>query len=155
MVNSDAMKCFHKTLVFDFGSVNTVICDEDGNVLFDEPTVIAELYCQNGKLLIGHKASMAPEIGHCKFFIRPIVRGYVNDYDAFETFVKAVVKKLVHFPRIWLKTVVIAIPDDLFGDKNASACDRAFFEPFRKMGVKDIRTIHRSVAACLGAQSNN
>ena len=146
------MKCFHRTLVFDFGSVNTVVCDEDGNVLFDEPTVIAELYCQNGKLLIGHKASMAPEIGHCKFFIRPIVRGYVNDYDAFETFVKAVVKKLVHFPRIWLKTVVIAIPDDLFGDKNASACDRAFFEPFRKMGVKDIRTMHKSIAVFLGTK---
>lgn len=48
------MKRFHTTLIFDFGSVNTVVCDEDGNVLFDEPTVIAELYCQNGKLLIGH-----------------------------------------------------------------------------------------------------
>lgn len=53
----------------------------------------------------------------------------------------------VRFPRLCLREVVIVIPDDLVGDENASACDRAFFEPFRRMGVKDIKTIHRSVAA--------
>lgn len=35
-------------------------------------------------------------------------------------------------------------------DENASACERAFFEPFRKMGVKDIRVVRRSIAVYLG-----
>lgn len=33
MENSDAMKCFHRTLVFDFGSSNTVVCDETGQIV--------------------------------------------------------------------------------------------------------------------------
>ena len=154
MVNSDVMKCFYRTLIFEFGSSNTVVCDEDGNVLFDEPTMVASFYGPNEPLLIGNRALRAPQIGHCKF-TKPIIRGYVNDYDAFETFVKGVVKKLVLFPRLCLRTVVIPIPNDLAGDENASACDRALFEPFRKMGVKNIWTIHRSVAACLGTQHYN
>lgn len=148
------MGIFNRTLIFDFGTSNTVVCDENGTVLFDEPTMIASFYGPNEPLLIGNKALIAPQIGHCKF-TKPIIRGYVNDYEAFETFVKGVVKKLVLFPRLCLRTVVIAIPNDLAGDENASACDRAFFEPFRKIGVKDIRAIHRGVAACLGAQSSN
>lgn len=61
--------------------------------------------------------------------IRPIVNGYVEDYDAFEMYIKGVVKKLVRFPRLCLKTVIIAIPNDLVGDENASACDRFFSNP--------------------------
>ena len=34
------MKIFNRTLVFDFGSTNTVVC-EDGQVVFDERTAIA------------------------------------------------------------------------------------------------------------------
>ena len=34
------MRIFNRTLVFDFGSSNTVVCDENGEVIFDEGTVI-------------------------------------------------------------------------------------------------------------------
>lgn len=40
----------------------------------------------------------------------------------------------------------------LIEDLDASVCDRAFFEPFRKMRVKNIKTIHKSDAAFLWSQ---
>lgn len=143
------MKYFYRTLIFDFGSSNTVVCDENGEVIFDEGTVI--VYYADGYVEIGERAYLSRE-GERKH-IKPIVNGYVNNYDAFEEYVKRLVKKLVFFPRLCLKTVVIAIPNDLAGNENSSACDRAFFEPFRKIGIKDIRVIHRSVAAYLGANT--
>lgn len=143
------MKYFYRTLIFDFGSSNTVVCDENGEVIFDEGTVI--VYYADGYVEIGERAYLSREGEHKH--IKPIVNGYVNNYDAFEEYVKRLVKKLVFFPRLCLKTVVIAIPNDLAEDENSSACDRAFFEPFRKIGIKDIRVIHRSVAAYLGANT--
>ena len=48
--------------------------------------------------------------------IKPIVDGSVNNYDTFEDDVKGVVNKLVLFPRLCLKTVLISVPNDMIGD---------------------------------------
>ena len=145
------MKFFNRTLVFDFGSSKTIVCEE-GKVVFDEPTLVT--YWPKGVANIGNKALlMRMQINDGT--VKPIVNGYVGSYEDFEVYVKAVVKKIVLFPRLCLKTVVIAIPNDMSGDENATACDRAFFEPFRKMGIKDIRTIHRGIAALMGATNSN
>lgn len=145
------MKFFNRTLVFDFGSSNTIVC-EDGKVVFDEPTLVT--YWPKGVANIGNKALlMRMQINDGT--VKPIVNGYVGSYEDFEVYVKAVVKKIVLFPRLCLKTVVIAIPNDMSGDENATACDRAFFEPFRKMGIKDIRTIHHGIAALMGSSNSN
>lgn len=145
------MKFFNRTLVFDFGSSKTIVC-EDGKVVFDEPTLVT--YWPKGVANIGNKALlMRMQINDGT--VKPIVNGYVGSYEDFEVYVKAVVKKIVLFPRLCLKTVVIAIPNDMSGDENATACDRAFFEPFRKMGIKDIRTIHRGIAALMGSTNSN
>lgn len=151
MAKSSNMKSFYRTLCFDFGSSNTIVCDGNGQVVFDEPTMIASFYGPNEPILIGNKAMIAPQIGPCKC-IKPIIKGYVGDYEAFESYVKGIIRKIVLFPRLCLKTIVIAMPDDLVGDEEAFACYRAFFEPFRKMGVKDIRTIHKSIAVFLGTK---
>lgn len=145
------MKFFNRTLVFDFGSSNTIVC-EDGKVVFDEPTLVT--YWPKGVANIGNKALLT-RMQINDGTVKPIVNGYVGSYEDFEVYVKAVVKKIVLFPRLCLKTVVIAIPNDMSGDENATACDRAFFEPFRKMGIKDIRTIHRGIAALMGSSNSN
>lgn len=145
------MKFFNRTLVFDFGSSNTIVC-EDGKVVFDEPTLVT--YWPKGVANIGNKALLT-RMQINDGTVKPIVNGYVGSYEDFEVYVKAVVKKIVLFPRLCLKTVVIAIPNDMSGDENATACDRAFFEPFRKMGIKDIRTIHRGIAALMGSTNSN
>lgn len=151
LAKSSNMKSFYRTLCFDFGSSNTIVCDGNGQVVFDEPTMIASFYGPNEPILIGNKAMIAPQIGPCKC-IKPIIKGYVGDYEAFESYVKGIIRKIVLFPRLCLKTIVIAMPDDLVGDEDAFACYRAFFEPFRKMGVKDIRTMHKSIAVFLGTK---
>lgn len=145
------MKNFYRTLIFDFGSSSTVVCDECGRILFDEATEIA--YFVDGCIEIGQRSRIFCE-GERKL-IKPIVCGYVNNYDAFEDYVKRLVKKLVFFPRLCLKIVVIAIPNDWAENESASECSGAFIEPFRKMGIKNIRIIHRSLAAYQGSKSMN
>lgn len=135
------MKCFNRTLIFDFGTSRTRVC-ENGYVVFDEPTEIA--YFSNGDMRIGNKARGFYSM-HYKV-VNPIVNGGVENYDAFEMYVTRVVRKLVRFPRLCLKTVVVAVPNDMIGDVEATACERAFFEPFRKIGINDIRAIPRGIA---------
>lgn len=135
------MKFFNRTLAIDFGSSNTVVY-EDGQLIFDEPTVI--IVFQHGKIREGNRA--------CGFFdseyesIRPIVCGNVENKKAFEAYVKRILKRIVKFPRICLNGVVIAVPNDINEDEKAAFC-----EPFRKLGVKNIRLIPKSLAACLGS----
>ena len=136
------MKFFNRTLVFDFGSSTTVVCEND-EVVFNEPTAIA--IWPNGRAVIGYKAFMCYSVLPQDQF-KPIVAGRVEHHEAFEAYVKVLVKKLVRFPRLCLKTVVLAIPDDMLKDENTEECDKAFFEPFRKLGVKEFKVVPHSIA---------
>lgn len=108
------MKIFNRTLVFDFGSTNTVVC-EDEQVVFDERTAIAVM--SNGHVFAGDRAfAYFSDINYQ--LIKPIEGGVVVDEEAFEKFVKAVVRKLMWFPRLRLKTVVIAIPNEMIQEGN-------------------------------------
>lgn len=156
MVNSDAMKCFHRTLIFDFGSANTIVCEKD-HIVFDEETIIS--VWPKGDIDFGRKARMlycgekkgfwgkwdAGE-GNRTYF--PISCGYVADYHSFEAYVKGVVKKLARFPRFC--SVIIAIPDELSDDEFGSMVTRAFLDPFLELNVNNVRTISQSVAAAAG-----
>ena len=128
------MKFFNRTLVFDFGSANTVVC-EDEKVVFDERTTIAIM--SDGDIYIGNRA--------CAFFscdyelIMPIKDGVVVNAEAYEKFVKALLKKLMWFPRLCLRTVVVAIPNEMIKDGTLTEAGRMLCEPFRKMGVKEIK----------------
>ena len=130
------------SLVFDIGSSNTVVCEND-KVLFDEHTLIS--ISSKGNVVIGNKARGFYS-DYYEIF-KPIVEGKVVNYDCFETFVKKVVRKLVRFPRLCLKIVVIAIPSNFIVDKNSL---KLYSEPFKKMGVKDIRFIPQCVGLLHG-----
>ena len=84
--------------------------------------------------------------------IKPIDGGGVVDEEAFEKFVKAVVRKLMWFPRLRLKTVVIAIPNEMIQEGNITTSGKAYCEPFHRMGIKDIKVIGQGVAAYLGSR---
>lgn len=139
------MKIFNRTLVFDFGSSKTIVCDEDGLIVFDEHTEIS--FFSDGKYIVGNKArgfySREYEV------VKPIVQGYVDNCDAFELYVKGVVRKLVRFPRLCLKTAIIAVPGKMIDDEDAL---QSFIGPFRKIGIKDIRFIPQSIGALHGSQ---
>ena len=133
------MKLFNKTLTFDFGSSNTIVC-EDGCVVYDEPTEIAVF--NDGRVKIGFKAR---SFYSCDYkVIKPIVNSHIENHEAFDAYVNGVIKKIVRFPQICLNTVLIAVPNDLNDDDIASLC-----ESFRKRGIKDIRIIQKGVALCL------
>lgn len=78
------MRIFNRTLVFDFGSSNTVVCDENGEVIFDEGTVI--VYYADGYVEIGKRAYLSRE-GERKH-IKPIVNGCVDNYDPSKSMLK-------------------------------------------------------------------
>lgn len=138
------MNIFKRTLTFDFGSSNTVVC-EGGCVVYDEPTEIAVLYYGSVKVGITARAFYS-----CKSErIKPIVNGLVDNHEAFEAYVKGVLRKIIWFPQICLNTVVIAVPNDM--DKCGIT---ALCEPFRKRKIKNIMIIPRGVASCLGNYGN-
>ncbi len=136
----------NKTLSFDFGSANTVV-RKDGDVVFDEPTLVA--YTRYGEAVVGSKALLMREVPYARYG-KPIINGYVADFESYEQYVKGVVKSIIAFPR-FLKSysVIIAVPDDLQGEESAMSV-RAFSDPFFEMGFKNIKFIHQSVAATKG-----
>lgn len=140
------MKIFNRTLVFDFGSRRTVVCDEDGQVVFYEPTLI--LIWGNGKTYIGDKARLIYDSYDYSTF-RPIEEGRIVNQDHFDAFAKGVCRKLVPFPRLRLKTAIIAVPGTMIDDKDTL---KAFSKPFKELGVKDIKFIPQSIGALYGAQ---
>ena len=123
------MGFFRKKLIFDFGTANTVVCS-DGKVVYDNLTLF-RVWSDNG-------------LNDRYFF--PVSGGYVEDRDAFEKYVKSVIRKLTLFPR--LSSVLIAVPDEVSGAETSVVQD--FMLPFKKLHVKDIRTVPQSVAACAG-----
>ena len=134
------MTFFNRTLTFDFGSSNTVVC-EDGRIVYDEPTEIGIL--EDGSVKVGIKARA---FYSCKYErIKPIVNGHVENHEAFEAYVKGVLRKIIWFPQICLNSVLIAVPNDMNEGDNA-----ALSEPFRKRGVKNIMIIPKGVASYLG-----
>ena len=134
-------------MVFDFGTTNTRVCEE-GQVVFDERTAIAIL--PGGCIAVGSRALACYS---CEYeLIMPIECGAVVHAEAYEKFVKAVLKKLMWFPRLCLKTVVIAVPNEMIQDGNLTETGRMLCEPFRKMGVKEIKATPNGVAAYLGSK---
>ena len=150
------MKIFKKSFVFDFGSANTVV-SQDGRIVFDEVTMISvwpDGYVDVGeearRLRNGEKIGFWGKwaAGECTKTFYPISGGYVADGRSYEAYVKGVVGKLTKFPRFC--SVVIAVPDDLAISSDNQIADSAFVDPFRGKGVKDVKAVHQSVAACAG-----
>lgn len=150
------MNFFNRTLTFDFGSANTVVC-EKGQIVFDEETIIS--VWPEGDIDFGRKARMLHwrekigfwgkwPAGECNQTYFPISSGYVADFSSFKAYVKGVVKKLARFPRFC--SVIIAMPDELSDDEFGSMVTRAFLDPFLELNVNNVRTIPQSVAAAAG-----
>ncbi len=134
------MNFLNRTLAFDFGSANTVVCEKD-HIVFDEETMIS--VWPEGCIDVSREASIGCREGNRTYF--PVSGGYVADSDHFEAYVKGVVKKLARFPRF--RSVVIAMPDELSDDKSGN---RAFLDAFVKLKVKNVKTVPQSVAAVAG-----
>ena len=150
------MNFFNRTLTFDFGSANTVVC-EKYQIVFDEETIIS--VWPEGDIDFGRKARMLHwrekrgfwgkwPAGECNKTYFPISSGYVADFSSFEAYVKGVVKKLARFPRFC--SVIIATPDEFSDDEFGSMVNRAFLDPFLELNVNSIRTIPQSVAVASG-----
>lgn len=150
------MNFFNRTLTFDFGSANTVVCVK-GQIVFDEETIIS--VWPEGNIDFGRKARMLHwrekrgfwgkwPAGECNQTYFPISSGYVTDFSSFKAYVKGVVKKLARFPRFC--SVIIAMPDELSDDEFGSMVTRAFLDPFLELNVNNVRTIPQSVAAAAG-----
>ncbi len=150
------MNFLNRTLIFDFGSANTVVC-EKGLIVFDEDTMIS--VWPEGFIDIGREARMLYcgekkgfwgkwSAGECNKTFFPISSGYVADFSSYEAYVKGIVKKLSRFPRFC--SVVIAMPDELSDDEFGSMVTRAFLDPFLELNVNNIKTISQSLAAAAG-----
>ena len=87
------MALFRQELAIDLGTANTVIF-KDGEVVLDEPSIIA-IESKSDKLVaIGNEAQLIEEHTNPRIYtIRPLMNGVIADYDAAERMLAGFIKK--------------------------------------------------------------
>lgn len=143
------MAFFRQELAIDLGTANTVIF-KDGQVVLDEPSIIAVDSKTNRLMAIGSEAQRWEE--HTNPAIsttRPLMNGVIADYDAAETMLegfilRAVGRKTKGLFRPALK-IVIGIPG------GATPVDmRSIRDSAGHAGAHDLYLIYEPMASALG-----
>src|SRR5689334_13961376 len=140
-------------LGMDVGSVSTVVCNADGDFLYDEPSVL--LHQRSGSrgehITIGRAA--AELIGRLPpgvTVLRPVRHGVITDLHTARSYLRAVVRQI--FPRPWQRAraqVVVGVP------AGASLLEqRALLEAVEEAGISWAVAIEEPIAGALGCGIN-
>ncbi len=137
---------FTRNLALDLGTDNTVICDADGCVLLNEPSVIA-LRGSGTVEAVGTEASemrgRAPGKYHV---IRPLRNGAVSMPDAAASMLRGFIRKIGARQALRRLRVVLAVPDALTDVQRFAATDAV-----SAAGAHDVRIVSSALAAAIGA----
>jgi rod shape-determining protein MreB and related proteins len=136
-------------LGMDVGSASTVVCNADGEFLYDEPSVL--LYRRSTgrgeQLTIGRAA--AELIGRLPpgvTVLRPVRHGVITDLNTARSYLRAVVRQIL--PRPWQRAraqVVVGVP------AGASLLEqRALLESVEEAGISWAVAIEEPIAGALG-----
>lgn len=142
----------HQELAIDLGTANTVIY-KDGEIVLDEPSIVA-IDTNTGKCIaIGHKAKLM----HEKVYpgiktVRPLKEGVIADFNAAEMMIRGFIKQVnsrhrsIFTPNL---KVVVGIPA---GSTEVEI--RAVRDSTEHAGGRDVYLIYEPMAAALGIGLN-
>ncbi len=137
---------FKQELAIDLGTANTLII-QDGQVVVDEPSIVA-LNRKTGEVLaVGKKAMQMHEKTHEDIkTIRPLKDGVIADFQAAESMIEGFIHMLGGRRRFFshLK-MVICIPSGI-----TEVEKRAVFDSADHVDSKETYLIHEPMAAALG-----
>jgi len=136
-------------LGMDVGSVSTVVCNADGEFLYDEPSVL--LYRRSAargeRVTVGRAAAeLIGRLPPGAAVLRPVRHGVITDLDTARSYLRAVVRLVL--PRPWQRAraqVVVGVP------AGASLLEqRAFLEAVEEAGIRWAAALEEPIAGALG-----
>lgn len=142
------MALFRQELAIDLGTANTVIF-KDGEVVLDEPSIIA-IESKSDKLVaIGNEAQLIEEHTNPRIYtIRPLMNGVIADYDAAERMLAGFIKKALGKQKGLFKPalkMVIGIPG------GGTPVDmRSIRDSASHAGAHELYLIYEPMASALG-----
>ena len=142
------MAFFRQELAIDLGTANTVIF-KDGQVVLDEPSIIAIETKTEKVVAIGSRAQLMEEHTNPRIYtIRPLMNGVIADYDAAEKMLLEFIKKATGQKRRLFKPalkIVIGIPG------GGTPVDmRSIRDSATHAGAHDLYMIYEPMASALG-----
>lgn len=137
----------HKIAV-DFGSSNIVMALADGNIVVDEPSVVA-LSSSDEVIAIGSDAeAMVGRTPEGITVIRPIVDGAVVDFEVFEFLLRHYFEQIhQQFRVLWQRPEVIVSIESTASDVQK----RASIEAAKNAGARSVRLMSKGLAAAIGS----
>ncbi|MBT8189889.1 MAG: rod shape-determining protein [Saprospiraceae bacterium] len=137
---------FRQELAVDLGTANTLII-QDGEVVIDEPSIVAVNRITNEVLAVGTKAMQMHEKTHTNLeTIRPLKDGVIADFQAAESLIQGLIGMIGEKRKFFshLK-MVICIPSGI-----TEVEKRAVFDSADHVDSKETYLIHEPMAAALG-----
>ncbi len=135
-------------LAIDLGTANTLII-YNGNVVIDEPSIVALDVHTNKLVALGHRArQMHEKTSNDIRTIRPLKDGVIADFNATELMLKGLIRKVKMNRSIFSPSLkmVVCIPS---GSTNVEI--RAVRDSAEHAGGREVYMIFEPMAAALGA----
>jgi rod shape-determining protein MreB and related proteins len=137
---------FSQEIAIDLGTSNTlIICD--GEIVVDEPSIIAIDKQTNAVMAVGKKAMLMHEKTHQKIqTIRPLKDGVIADFDATERMMQGLIEMIPNRKKLFRNMrMIICIPSGI-----TEVEKRAVFDSAEHVGSRETYLIHEPMAAALG-----
>ncbi len=141
---------FTQELAVDLGTANTLIIS-DGQVVVDEPSIVAIDRKTGQTIAVGHKAMQMHEKTHDNIkTVRPLKDGVIADFQAAESMIEGMIRMVGTLRSFFshLK-MVICIPSGI-----TEVEKRAVFDSADHVDSKETYLIHEPMAAALGIGLN-
>ena len=137
---------FRQELAIDLGTANTLII-QDGQVVVDEPSIVAVNRKTGETIAVGKKAMQMHEKTHEDIkTIRPLKDGVIADFQAAENMIKGLIATIGTKRRFFTHLkMVICIPSGI-----TEVEKRAVFDSADHVDAKETYLIHEPMAAALG-----
>jgi rod shape-determining protein MreB and related proteins len=139
------MALFSKDLGIDLGTVRTRI-SEDGQVILQEPTVVAIAIDELKIVSLGQEAQdMFGRVPDSLEVSYPLQNGVIADYEVAEKLLEYLIKKVSSPVRVFRPRVMMSVPNDV-----TSVERRAVHEAALEAVRRDVYLIQQPMAAALG-----
>ncbi len=137
---------FTQEIAIDLGTANTLII-QDGNIVVDEPSIVAIDRRSGETIAVGTKAMQMHEKTHENIkTVRPLKDGVIADFQAAESLIEGLINMMGNRRKFFTHMkMVICIPSGI-----TEVEKRAVFDSADHVNSKETYLIHEPMAAALG-----
>lgn len=143
----DIHMLFSRDIGIDLGTSNTMICSRKGQVIIDEPSVVAVDVKTKRVVATGNEAkAMIGRTPGSIVAVRPLNYGVIADFDMTSDMLRSFIYRSSKRSLFTRTRVVVSIPSNVTEVER-----RAVEDAVRSAGAQDVELIEESMAAALGA----